>query len=298
MRLSALAWLLSPLRQVFCAALSWAALVAPVQAELLLRDDLGVAQRFEAPPQRIISLLPSLTETVVLLGGGARLVGVDRYSGRAPELAGLPRLGGLDDVSIEAIVRLEPEVVLASTAARGLAPLQALGVRVLRYRSDSHADARRAIEQLALLLGRPERAARQWQRIEQQLDAAAASVPARWRAARVYFAIGEARAAGPASFIGESLKRLGLDNAVPAGWGPFPQLNPEFVVLARPQLLMGAADELQTLAKRPGWRTLAAVRAQHWCAFTPAQMEVLVRPGPRMGEAAQLVAACLQGLAP
>lgn len=279
-------------------ALSGAALAGPAAAQpLLLRDDRGVEHRFEQPPLRIVSLLPSLTEAAWVLGAGPRLVGVDRYSNWPAGIGSLPRLGGLDDAQIEALVRLRPDAVLASTAARSLDKLDALGIRVLRLRSDSHADVRRTLGLLAQLLGTPEAGERAWAQLEQQMAAAAARVPASLRGQRVYFEIGGGPyAAGATSFIGETLARLGMANIVPADLGPFPKLNPEYVVRARPQVIMGVQREQAALLARPGWQAVPAVRERRLCGFSSADYETLTRPGPRLGEAAALLAACLERL--
>lgn len=259
-----------------------------------LRDDRGVQLHFAAPPQRIVTLLPSLTESIWALGGGARLVGVDRYSNWPRDVEKLPHLGGLEDAQIEAIVTLKPDVVLASTSARALDRLEALGVRVLRLRSESHADVRRTLELLARLLGTPAEGEQLWARLEREMDAAAARVPASLRGQRVYFEVeGGPYTAGTASFIGQTLARLGVGNIVPADMGPFPKLNPEFVVRAQPAVVMGVPREMAGLAQRPGWGTLAALREGRVCGFDTAQYDVLIRPGPRMGEAAGLLADCL-----
>jgi iron complex transport system substrate-binding protein len=75
--------------------------------------------------------------------------------------------------------------------------------------------------------------------------------------------------------------------------GPFPKLNPEFVVRAKPDVIMGARREQAALAQRPGWSALDAVREGRLCGFGTADYEVLTRPGPRLGEAAGLLAECL-----
>ena len=280
-------------------ALMAALLGGPLAAQpLVLQDDRGVEHRFETPPQRIVSLLPSLTEAAWVLGAGPRLVGVDRYSNWPAEVAALPRLGGLDDAQIEALVRLRPDAVLASTAARSLDKLDALGLRVLRLRSDSHADVRRTLGVLARLLGTPEAGERVWAQLDQQLAAAAARVPPLLRGQRVYFEIGGGPyAAGATSFIGETLARLGMANIVPADLGPFPKLNPEYVVRARPQVIMGVQREQAALLARPGWQALPAVQQRRLCGFGAAEYETLTRPGPRLGEAAALLATCLERLA-
>ena len=69
-----------------------------------ITDDRGVTVHFDKPPQRIVSLLPSLTETVCELGQCARLVGVDRYSNFPAQAKALPQLGGGIDSNIEAVV--------------------------------------------------------------------------------------------------------------------------------------------------------------------------------------------------
>jgi iron complex transport system substrate-binding protein len=263
----------------------------------VLRDDRGVVHRFDAPPRRIVSLLPSLTESIAVLGGADRLVGLDRYSNWPPQLDGLPRLGGLDDAQIEGIAALKPDVVLASTASRVLDRLDALGFKVMRLKSDSHADVRRTVGTLAVLLGTPAEGERLWARVQQQLATAAARVPAQRRGQRVYFEIGGGPyAAGTASFIGETLVALGLTNIVPPELGPFPKLNPEFVVRARPDIVMALQREFAAMPLRPGWAALPGLRADRRCGFDNAGYELVTRPGPRLGEAAALLADCLQGL--
>lgn len=277
-----------------CATLLAAAALAQ---PIVVRDDGGTEHRFAAPPQRIVTMLPSLTEAAWVLGAGPRLVGVDRYSNWPEAIAALPRLGGLEDAQIEAMAALKPDVVLASTSSRAMQRLQALGLHVVRLKSDSHEDLRRTLQLMAQLLGTPEAGARVWDRLQHEIDAAAARVPPALRGQRVYFEIGGGPyAAGPASFIGETLTRLHMGNIVPAALGPFPKLNPEFVVRARPDIVMGLRSEQAALARRPGWNGLAAVREQRLCAFDAAQYDLLVRPGPRMGEGAALLADCLAAL--
>lgn len=261
-------------------------------------DDLGIEHRFESPPQRIITLLPSLTESLAILGGESRIVGVDRYSNWPASLAGLPRLGGLEDALIEAIAKLQPDVVLASTSARSLERLQALGFKVVRLRSDTHADIQRTLWILSQLLGTPHEGPRVWAQLQQQMAAASQRVPASLRGQRVYFEVdGGPYAAGRGSFIGETLWALGMDNIVPLSFGPFPKLNPEFVVRAQPDVVMGEASLQTAMNARPGWASIPALVKQQVCGFEAAHYEIMIRPGPRLGEAAAIMAECLISLA-
>ncbi len=266
---------------------------------IVIVDDRQTEHRLSAPPARVVSLLPSLTETVWALGGGDRLVGVDRYSNWPSALDGLPRLGGLDDALIEAIARLRPDVILASVSARSLDRLEALGFRVIRLRSESHADVHRTLDKLAQLLGEPAAASALWARIQAQLAAAEARVPAVVRGRSAYFEIGGGPyAAGTTSFIGETMAKLGLVNIAPAELGPFPKLNPEFVVRARPWLAIGLDRDMDALGDRPGWSAIPAVRARRLCGLSNLDYEMMIRPGPRLGDAADLLVSCLQTLAP
>lgn len=99
---------------------------------------------------------------------------------------------------------------------------------------------------------------------------------------------------GPKSFIGEVLARLGAGNIITPDLGPFPKINPEYVVRADPDVIMISERNAQGLAQRPGWAAMRALRAQRVCVFSAAQADVLVRPGPRMAEAARLMAQCLE----
>nr|WP_145545603.1 helical backbone metal receptor [Variovorax boronicumulans] len=259
-------------------------------------DETGTRVRLDAPPARIVSLLPSLTETVCALGACARLVGVDRFSNWPPEVRQLPQLGGGVDPHIEAILRTRPDLVLVSHSGRVAERLRALGLKVVVLEPKNHADVRRVLGTVGQLLGLPDSAAAVvWQRIDAGLTAAAATLPDQARRARVYIEVSRGPyAASAASFIGETLARLGVANVVPADLGPFPKLNPEYVVRADPDLIMLANRTMQAEIDYPGWRAMRAVREQRICLFSLDDAEIVVRPGPRMDQAARVMADCLK----
>jgi iron complex transport system substrate-binding protein len=264
---------------------------------MTVTDDRGTRVTFAQAPQRIVSLLPSLTETVCALGQCARLVGVDRHSNFPPEVHALPQVGGGMDPNIESIVALRPGVVLAGSNSRSTERLRALGVPVLVLGPESHADVRRVLETLGQLLQVSD-AQRIWREIDAAVAAAARSVQTK-SAVRVYYEVNVGPfAAGETSFIGETLSRLGAKNIVPAKLGPFPRLNPEFVVRANPDVIMVGEADSAGLATRPGWGEIRAIKEHRVCIFTSAESDLLVRPGPRMAEAARVMARCLNTKAP
>lgn len=285
------------LRRCVLALLGALGLHVAAAAPIALRDDRGVTLTLAMPPQRIVTLLPSLTESVCALGGCARLVGTDRFSNWPAGVATLPKLGGLEDAQIEAIVALKPDVVLLALSDRVIERLEALGLKLVVLEARDHAGVQRALHAVAQLLGTPAAAGPVWSTIEQQLAAAAARVPVTLRGRRVYFEVDATPyAAGSGSFIGETLLRLGLGNVVPPALGPFPRLNPEYVLRAQPDIVMALQRNLAEMPGRPGWASLQALQRRQTCGFASAPYDVLVRPGPRMGEAALLLADCLAAL--
>ena len=268
-------------------------LVTGLVQALQVTDDRGITVTFAQPPQRIVSLLPSLTETVCELGQCARLVGVDRYSNYPASVKKLPQVGGGLDPNIEAVVALKPDLVLMATSSRSGERLQSLGIKVLALEPKTHADVKRVLEKVGQVLG-VANAQSIWRIIDAATSAAAQSLPKSLSATRVYFEVDPGPyGAGESSFIGETLTRLGVKNIIPAKLGPFPKLNPEFIVRANPDVIMIGQRSVDSMAQRPGWVSMRAMREHRLCVFTAEQSDMLVRPGPRMAEGARLMAQCL-----
>ncbi len=287
--------MIKALRQWLAAGL-WAAAVGAGAAPVDLIDDRGVSLHLSGPALRVISLLPSATESICALGGCSRLVGTDDFSNWPAQVRALPKLGGLEDAQLERIVALQPQLVVAAPGARLLGRLHGLGIAVLALKSDTHADVRRSLTLLSQALAVGDAPAL-WQRIQASLDAAAGGVPLAWRGQRVYFEVDESPyAAGAASYLGETLARLGLGNIAGPQWGPFPKLNPEYVLKSQPGVVMLRASALPAMQARSAFTQLHALHQGRVCAFDDATNELLVRPGPRLGEAAQVLADCLRRL--
>jgi iron complex transport system substrate-binding protein len=274
------------------AAMCSVVLSVPAFASNAIKDDRGIEVRLASPALRVVSMLPSLTESVCALGKCSVLVGVDRFSNWPKSVDALPRLGGIADANIEGIVRLKPDLVLLEKSSPLIARLQSLGISVMAFDVQTMADVQRTLRKLDMVLGSTESGS-VWERIQLDIARANRGLSPSQKAARVYFEVNAAPfAAGKTSFIGELLDRLDLQNIATEKMGAFPKINPEFVVQSKPDLIMSTEASPKQLAQRPGWKSIPAIQGNRVCFFSAVQADVLVRPGPRMGEAANLIADC------
>lgn len=263
------------------------------QAAIQVTDDRGKTITLNSPPQRLISLLPSLTESICALGKCSNLVGIDRFSNWPLSLQSLPKLGGISDSNLEGIVQLKPDLVLVDRSSPIIARLEGLNIPVMAFDIKTMADEDRALQKMGLALGSNE-SDRVWKQIQAEITRANKRLDGSQKNVKVYFEINAAPyAAGRTSFIGELLAKLEVNNIIPDSLGAFPKINPEFVVQARPEIIMLSETRVADMKKRPGWNSIPAIAKNHICAFSKEQSDILVRPGPRMGQAALILSQCI-----
>ncbi len=255
-------------------------------------------------PTRIVSMVPSITETLFALGIGKRVVGVSDQCDYPPETAALPRVGSFLTPAAEAIVALEPDLVLTSPSPGNESAVRAIeraGVRVeVVYGDSSLAEVRAAIGRTAELAGRVEAG----RVLLAALDADIAGVRESARGkppVKVAVVVGRDPLvlAGPASYLGEMVEIAGGDNIALATGGRWPRIGLEFLVEAAPEVIidisMGAEHEPDAAELAARWARLKAVPAIASGRLFGHHSSLLLRPGPRLGQAAGVVAAMLHG---
>lgn len=260
-----------------------------------LMDDRGVLVHFDQSPKRIVSLLPSITESVCMLEQCDRLVGVDSFSNYPVSVHALRTLGSGLQPNIERILALKPDLILVGMSPRAADHLKSLGLKVFSLEARKYQDMQRVLEKLAVILNVPQTQADDlWLTMRQDVDALARALPVVQPKLKVYFEVSSAPyAAGPDSFIGETLERLGVENIIPSNLGAFPKINPELVVRSNPDVMMISDKNTLNLSDRPGWSGLKAVREGRICNFTEQESDVIVRAGPRLAVGAKAIALCL-----
>jgi len=272
--------------------LSWSALA--VHYPVTVVDDLGREVTLEAAPQRVVSMIPSSTEIICALDACDLLVGVDEFSNYPAQVQELPDMGSAFTPNLEAIVALEPDLVLAEEYSGIVGQLENLGIPVYSATAQTLDQVWEVTEALGLLLDREIEAALLEGRVTGELQAIGELVEG-GDAPTVFVELDATPfSAGPGSYIDELVQLAGGENILDESFGDFPQVDPEYVVAADPQvvLLFDApfGETAATVEMRPGWSGVAAVREGRVIELTQEQVDMLSRPGPRLGQAVAFLA--------
>ncbi len=251
------------------------------------------------PPQRIVSLSPTATETLFAIGAGKQVVAVDQQSDY-PKQAPHTRLSYINP-NVEAIAAYEPDLVVVEYDPNGIvAALQKLGIRVAFQRAArTFADVYGQIRQLGSLTGHVSQAAAVAARMRTRIAALVAKGAPRARGLTVYHELEpDLYSATSSTFIGQIYKLFGLRNiadAADTGGTGYPKLSPEYVVSQSPDVIVLAdirccGQSLKTVAARPGWSSVSAVRSG---TVVRIDDSVASRWGPRIVDFVRAVAAGL-----
>ena len=261
-----------------------AAHAAPTKYPLTLKDDLGRTVTVKAEPKRMVSMLPSTTETLCAIGACGKLVGVDAYSNYPAQAAKLPRLGGLYDPNIEAIVALKPDLVIVSKYGKLEAPLTAAGLNVVAVNPETYEEVFTKTRLLGKIVNRDAQALNLVTSMRRDIARVEILTRNSTRKPTAYYEIDPTPySIGPNSFMGVLLTKAGAQNVIPASLGDFPKVDPELIVKQNPQLILGT--DLKTAGARPGWKSIQAVKTGKVMEIPKNLSNILSIPGPRLPEA-------------
>lgn len=263
-------------------------------AQIRVHDDLHRAISLAAPAQRIVSLAPSITETLFALGAGDQIAGVTDYCTYPAAARTKPRVGGVINPSIEAIVGLRPDLVVMSmegNTRQDFEKLVELGMPVFVSNPRSLEGIFHSIEQLGVLTGRADTA----RRLVERLRMRAAQIAA--RAARLskpsvllFVSLQPMIVVGRGTFMAELIERAGGRNCAAHSASSFPAYSREAVLKDDPDVLLFLSDVLPDSAALvrlyPEWSGLRAVRAN---ALLRVEADIVSRPGPRAVDALEML---------
>lgn len=261
-------------------------------------DETGRKVTVPEHPQRLISLAPSITETLYALGLGAEIVGDTDYCDYPADATRKPHVGAVLNPSIEKIVALKPDLVLGVAEANRLETADQLAtVHIPIYGLSDRTldDVLKSIRDLGGLLHAEAQASALDAGLDERLQAVARRVEGQPRP-RVLFVTWYQPliTIGAHSFVADVIRRAGgssISDDLPGEW---PRLsleavlerNPDIILLPNSHTYTPSRDEFKRLA---GWRDLRAVQTGHiyWVADT------IVRPCPRLVDSLEEVAGIL-----
>lgn len=264
-------------------------------APIRLTDSLGRNVTLSSTPRRIVSLAPSVTETLFAVGAGPLVVGDTSFCNFPPEADALPEIGGFSatSISVEAIVGLQPDLVIAGTASQKpvVESLEQLGIPVLVQVPESFDAVYAAIAQLGAITDRAPQAEQLVADMRARVDAVAArvaAVPAD-RRPTVFWEVFDdpLTTSGPQTFIDQLIELAGATNLFADAQERYPQISAETVVERDPDVIIGPSSQAEKLTpallnRRPGWGSIQAVRDGR--VYT-LDGDSVSRPGPRLVEA-------------
>jgi iron complex transport system substrate-binding protein len=267
------------------------------RAVKLVTDETGRHMAIPLNVQRVVSLAPNLTETIYALGLDSKLAGDTTNCDIPPAAKEKPHVGSAQEPSLEAIVALHPDLVLATTSinrAQTADALLKIGVPV--YTSDPHtmAGMLSATATIADLLGASEQGAKLVAALQQRLDTLHAALQDQ-PMAHVLFVVWEDPliSIGQNTFIADALRWAGAESIIVASQN-WPQvsmeevvrLQPDYIVLTSDHLAAETHEDVNNLRELPTWRELRAVKAGHVVMAS----DEFTRPSPGLVDAIESLA--------
>jgi iron complex transport system substrate-binding protein len=247
-----------------------------------------------ATPPRIVSLAPSVTETLFAIGAGNQVVGVSQYCDYPPSVKELPKIGTFLTPNIEAIAALRPTLVIGlatSADIRELKALDAMGIATLMVDDSSIAEIERSIERIGDAIGRSVEAHRELAELRRHLAAVGdrlRDTPER----RVLMVVGHDPmvAVGPGNFLDQLLALAHAANIADTSPQAWPRLSLEYIIAERPEVIldgqMGSDPTIQS-GFWGGYRWIPAVRNHRVFGYP---QDPTLHPGPRIAQTLTILA--------
>lgn len=268
-------------------------------------DDDGVAVTIPAPPSRIVTFAPSITEILFAIGAGDRVVGVaGPYDDVPVEATALPQVGGAGefgvDPNLEAVLALEPDLFLTirgGDAWKGR--LRDLGVPVVTVDATDLDDLLDDIATIGSIVGADAAATGLADAMRSriaELEELATATPRRTCFFEVYYP--PLMTAGPGTFIDDLLDRAGCDSVSAGAATAYPEWSIEDLVASAPDVYLvssESAEDVAAVAARPGFDAITAVTAGR---VVRIDSDLVTRPGPRIVDGLAALVAALAEDAP
>ncbi|MGH7915280.1 MAG: ABC transporter substrate-binding protein [Candidatus Binataceae bacterium] len=266
-------------------------LTGPLAALLAAALSIGAAA---APPMRIVSLAPAVTETLFALNEGDAVVGVSTYCDYPPAATHLPKAGTFLTPNIEAIAALRPDLIIGpglSSSRREVRTLEAMGYPTMTVDDNSLDGIERSIALIGARTGEQEAARRLLGTIQAHIDQIHARVD-RTKPRTVVMLVGHEPmvAVGRGTYLDDLLHLAGGNNIADLSAQNWPRLSIEYIIAMRPEVILDGA--MGSDAKTPAgfwarYPTIPAVRNHRVFGYP---QDPVLHPGPRVWQSLELLA--------
>ena len=248
----------------------------------------------ESIPRRIVSLAPSITETVFALGFGNRLVGVTSHCDYPVEAKRLPKIGDFMSPSLEVIAAKQPDLVIGVTGATDPAKareIEQLGIKITLVSVSSVSEILSSFKRIAALLGDADTGARLVEKITAQFDKVKRRIaPAPRRSTLLAVGLRPLVAVGGKNFLDELITLAGGENIAGNASQPWLNLPDEYVVAKAPQVIIQAGMASDASGPTRQWSDLKSIPAVKERRVYTYNSDKILRPGPRIGEGLEEIA--------
>ena len=247
-----------------------------------------------ASPRRIVSLAPSVTETLFALGAGPEVVGVSQYCDYPAEVRTLPRVGSFLTPNLEAIIALRPTLVIGlglSSDQREIRALNSMGYPVLLVSDASLDEIENSIRAVGEKIGREREASDLVARIRAQIGLVSGRL-ATSRIVRTLMLVGHQPivAVGRGTFLNQLLKLARADNIAAVSGQEWPQLSLEYIIAMRPEVILDGSMGNDPTSPNHFWEKYQTIPAVSEHRVFGYPQDPILHSGPRVGNSLEMIA--------
>jgi iron complex transport system substrate-binding protein len=260
------------------------------------QDELGRNVNVPAEPRRIVSLAPNITEILFALELEARIVGATSYCNYPERAKRIPRVGGFTDVSLETIVSLAPDLVLATADGNRketVEQIERMGLPVYVVNPKNLEGILATMRRIGRITGSGERARTLTSRFARRVETVSKRVAGRPRPT-VFFQVGldPIVTVGRNTFIDELVGIAGGASISSGDRTRYPRYSVEEVLARKPDIIVISTMER---AKDPSavaeiWRRWREIPAVANGRIHPLDPDLIARPSPRIIDALEILA--------
>ncbi|MGQ9543416.1 MAG: ABC transporter substrate-binding protein [Candidatus Bathyarchaeia archaeon] len=277
---------------------------AGISYPIIVTDDFGRSVTINSPPNRIVSTAPSNTEILFTLGLGDKVVGVTKYCDWPPTVpervkqGKITVIGGYADPSLEGVVSLKPDLVVAATNLQRefVSALQNMGVTVVGLNPRNIDEVVNNIRLIGTICNRTMEANRLAENLQMRLSYVSEKT-LRASKPKVYYELwyDPLMSFGGNTFVDDLIQKAGGENIFHDSPAPYPIIDAERVIQKNPDIIivpigyMGGVSK-SDFGKRPGWNMIEAVKKDR---IYQLNEDTLIRPGPRLFDGLEYLAAAI-----